>query len=68
MAIEVKLAQKSHGVKDIQEELAADISAYKIKWKHLICVIYDNGVISDPEKLRRENMIHFGVTVIIVKH
>jgi hypothetical protein len=68
LAIEVKLATASHGASAIQEELAADISAYRTKWKHLLVVIYDSGVIVDPYQMRRENMKHFGVSVVIVKH
>jgi hypothetical protein len=68
LAIEVKLASKSHSASAIQEELNADISAYRTKWKHLLVVIYDFGVISDPHQLRRDNMKHYGVTVIVVKH
>jgi len=68
LAIEVKLATKTHDERSIQEELAADITAYRTKWRSLLAVIYDNGVISDPYQLRRDNMKHFGVTVIVVKH
>ena len=68
LAIEVKLASKTHGASAIQEEITADISAYRTKWKRLLVVIYDNGVIVDPYQMRRENMKHFGVAVVIVKH
>jgi hypothetical protein len=68
LAIEVKLATVTHSASAIQEEIAADISAYRTKWRHLLFVIYDNGVITDPYQMRRENMQHFGVNVVIVKH
>ena len=68
LAIEIKLAKLNHTASKIQEELAADISAYRTKWKHILVVIYDNGVISDPYKMRQENIKHFGVSVIIIKH
>jgi hypothetical protein len=68
LAIEVKLASETHPEKAVQEELAADISAYRTKWRNLLAVVYDLGVISDPYRLRRENMKHFGVSVVIVKH
>ena len=68
LAIEVKLATASHRASAIQEEIAADISAYRTKWRHLLIIIYDNGVITDPYQMRRDNMKYFGVSVIIVKH
>jgi hypothetical protein len=68
LAIEIKLAKPKHTASKIQEELAADISAYRTKWKHILVVIYDNGVISDPYKMRQENIKHFGVSVVIIKH
>lgn len=68
MAIEIKLARENHGASIIQDELLSDISAYGIKWKRLLVIIYDNGVIVDPYQMRRENMKHFGVSVVIVKH
>lgn len=67
-ALEVKLATPKHGASDIQEELAADIAAYPTKWKRCMFVIYDLSTITDPDALRRANMDHFGVTVLIVKH
>jgi hypothetical protein len=68
LAIEVKLSKPGHGEAEIQHELAEDVAAYGTKWKHIIVVIYDTGVIKDPEALKRENMTHFGITVLVVKH
>ena len=68
LAIEIKLGSTSHGESLLQEELTADISAYQTRWRHTLFVIYDLGVISDPARLRRDNMRLFGVTVLIVKH
>jgi hypothetical protein len=68
LAVEVKLAKKGHGESAIQEELSADIAAYRTKWKHLLAVIYDLGEIADPWRLRIENQKHFGITVIVIKH
>lgn len=68
LAIEVKLAKAGHSGSKIQEELAADIAAYRTRWRHIIFVVYDLGVIADPDRMRRENMRHFGVSVLIIKH
>lgn len=68
LAIEVKLAKTGHGVAQIQEEINADISAYKTKWKNLLFVIYDLGVINDPYKFQTENIKLFGISVRVIKH
>jgi DpnII restriction endonuclease len=68
LAIEVKLAKKGHGPSPIQEEINADIAAYKCKWRRLLFVIYDLGVIDDPHRMIQENQRLFGVAVLIVKH
>ncbi len=68
LALEVKLARQGHGAAEIQEEIAADIAAYRTKWKRILFVIYDLGVMDDPYRFRVENMKAFGVNVIIVKH
>ena len=52
----------------IQEEINADISAYKTKWKNLLFVIYDLGVINDPYKFQTENIKLFGISVRVIKH
>jgi hypothetical protein len=68
LVIEIKLATPKHGASNIQEEITSDISAYRTKWKHLMFVVYDNGVIVDPHKFRIDNMRLFGVEIVIVKH
>lgn len=52
----------------IQEEISADITGYRTRWKRLLVVIYDNGCIKDPYRLRSENQRLFGVSVVVVKH
>lgn len=68
LAIEVKLAKEGHGASNIQEEMNADITAYKTKWKRLMFVIYDLGVIADPHRMIRENQRLFGISVLVIKH
>ena len=67
LAIEVKLAKATHGPADVQEEITADIAAYRTKWRHLMVVIYDLGAIHDPYNMRQSNLKLFGVSVIVVK-
>lgn len=68
LALEVKLATEKHPVGRVQEEIAADVSAYSTKWKRLLFIVYDLGVITDPDRMREDNMRKFGVTVLIIKH
>ena len=68
LAIEVKLAKKGHGAATIQEEINADITAYKTKWKRLMFVIYDLGMIDDPRQMICENQRLFGISILIIKH
>ncbi len=68
LAIEIKLAKPGNGVAKIQEDLNADISGYRTKWKNLLFVIYDLGVITDPYKFQTDNIKLFGVSVRVIKH
>ncbi len=68
LALEVKLATEKHRASAIQEEIAADVAGYSTRWKRALFVIYDLGVIDDPERLRQENMRKLGVTLLIIKH
>jgi hypothetical protein len=67
-ALEVKLTKEGHGASAVQEEISADIAGYSTCWSRLIVVIYDVGAIANPKEMERENMKHFGVTVLVVKH
>jgi hypothetical protein len=69
LALEVKFATETLGAAKIQHEMAEDIAGYSVKWKRLLFVVYDgDGVIADPDQLRRANEATFGVSVLIVKH
>lgn len=68
LALEVKLAKEGHSASKIQEEINADITAYKQRWRRLLFVVYDLGIIDDPVRLVRENQRLFGVTVVVIKH
>jgi hypothetical protein len=67
-ALEVKYVRGKMTVAQLHEQIAADITGYKTRWKRLIVIIYDAGVIDDPHRVETEHMLKFGVTVRIVKH
>jgi hypothetical protein len=68
LAVEVKLTTTKHSESAVQEEIAADVGGYRTKWERILFVVYDCGVIRDPARMRAENIKHFGVRVLVVKH
>lgn len=68
LAIEVKYARQGRELRTLQEEIAADVAAYRTKWKRLLVVVYDAGTIADPYLFRRSHMQSFGVSVVVIKH
>jgi hypothetical protein len=68
LAITIRVPRGSMTESDLTAELEADIAACRARWKRLLVVVYDGGIVRDPLKLRRESMKHFGVTVLVVKH
>jgi hypothetical protein len=68
LALEVKFTNAKHSASEAQDEISADITAFKTKWSKVLVVIYDVGAIDDPQRIRDANMKHFGVSVLIVKH
>lgn len=68
LAIEAKFTRPGRPLARLQEEIAADVAAYKSKWKRILFVVYDCGQISDPYAFRKSNMTTFGVSMIVVKH
>ena len=74
-ALEIKFTRPAgdrrrtaHGAAEVQEEINADITAYRQHWKRLVFVVYDLGAIHDPHRLEAENRRLFGVTLVVVKH
>jgi len=66
--LELKLVNTHGDVRKSQEEIAADIAAYKTKWSDLMFLVYDCGFIAEPHRYKETLMDQFGVTVIVVKH
>ena len=49
-------------------ELNDDIVAYKTKYRNLIFVIYDLGVIKDKDEFKTSLELNQDVVIIIIKH
>jgi hypothetical protein len=55
-------------MKEISEEMLADIAAYNIKYKHQVFIVYDLGVIRHMLQFKREiEETHKNVVIIVIK-
>ena len=68
LAIEVKYSRDSRKIAILQEEMNADVAAYRVKWRRVLFIVYDNGLITDPHAFKLDNIRLFGVSVVVVKH
>jgi hypothetical protein len=68
LAVEIKLCGHEQREKELPEEINDDILAYKTKYKNLIFVVYDLGVIRDQERFCGSFEKQENVMVKVVKH
>jgi hypothetical protein len=68
LAIEIKYIRGKMTESKLEEELAADIAGYRTRWSRFMAIVYDHAIIRDPERMRREHLTHYGVTVLVIKH
>lgn len=68
LALEVKLCTSTAKLKEIVDEINADIRAYGTKYERQLYVVYDCGVIRDEAEFRRGLEDTPGVLAVIVKH
>ena len=67
-AIEVKLLKEQREVGGLVDQINADIQAYLQKYRRVVFVVYDLGVLRDEVEFRRDIETTDGVKVIVVKH
>jgi hypothetical protein len=67
LCLEVKFCTSSAKLKEIVDEINADIRAYGTKYERQLYVVYDLGVIRDEAEFRRGLEDAPGVSVLIVK-
>lgn len=67
-AVEVKFCNSKTREKAIIDEMNADIRAYKRRYKNVVFVVYDVGVIQHVDTFRKSFEDEEGVHVIVVKH
>ena len=68
LTMEIKLAKNVGRVKEIVDEIGADITSYATTYRQLLFVIYDLGHIRDGNEYRSDLENAQNVSVIIVKH
>src|SRR6266568_3376884 len=67
LALEVKLCDSSIRVKELIDEINADIPPYQTRYKNVIFVIYDLGFIRDMTEFKGSIENNLNVHVIIIK-
>ena len=68
LAVEVKLCKEPQDEKRIVGEINEDIPAYSTKYRHIIFVVYDLGIIANVAQFRAGIESNAGVRVLVVKH
>lgn len=68
LALEIKLASDAGRMKEVIDEINADIRSYKKEYKHVLFVVYDIGSIRDEGEFRRDLESEDGISVLIIKH
>jgi len=68
LCMEVKLSTSAGRLREIVDEVNADIRAYATKYDRQLYVIYDLGTIQDEDEFKLGLEDAPGVSVIVVKH
>jgi len=68
LALELKLASSAARLKELVDEINADIVAYSKRYRSLLFIVYDLGHIRDESEFRHDLERLANVSVIVVKH
>jgi REase_DpnII-MboI len=68
LALEVKLIKAAARVREVVDEINADIAAYSKKYRTLFFVVYDLGNIRDEVEFKQDLEDPGNVVIIVVKH
>ena len=68
LSIEVKLTTSVPRVKEVVDEINADIAAYSLKYRTLLFLAYDLGFIRDEYEFRHDLERSGHVSVVVIKH
>ena len=67
LAIEIKLIKTAIRVREVIDEINADIAAYSKRYRSLMFIVYDLGNIRDQTEFRHDLEANGNVKVVIVK-
>lgn len=68
LALELKFVNRSARVREVVDEINADIAAYAKRYRTLLFIVYDLGHIRDELEFRTDLERSGNVSVIVVKH
>lgn len=68
LALEVKLVKTRAKIREVIDEINADIAAYSKAYRTLVFVVYDLGQIQDETEFKQDLEDPGNVSVIVVKH
>jgi len=68
LAVEVKLVDSPARIRNVVDEINADIRSYGTAYSHLLFVVYDRGQIRDEEQFKRGLEDSMGIKLVVIKH
>lgn len=68
LALELKLVKSAARVREVVDEINADIAAYSKGYRSLIFIVYDLGHVRDESEFRRDLEAPGNVSIVVVKH
>ena len=68
LAVEVKFVKNAGRVREIIDEISADIASYATTYRQLLFLIYDLGHIRDESEFRHDLENAPNVSVVVIKH
>jgi hypothetical protein len=68
LCLEVKLSKSADKLREIVDEVNADIRAYGTRYERQLYIVYDLGFIRDEAEFKRGLEDAPGVSVLVVKH
>ena len=67
LAIELKLIKSTSRIREVVDEINADVAAYSKRYRSLLFIVYDLGYIRDEIEFRHDLEVAGNVAVVVVK-
>lgn len=68
LALEIKLIKAQGRIREVIDEINADIAAYSKVYKSILFIIYDLGFVRDEIEFRHDLEKHLNVDVVLIKN